>query len=178
MENLDHKISHRLADATKRSALFSRIAIFGATELVWFMTGALFVLLALLVRGPRYVPVPEDAFILMLGGIGGAWLVTFILEKVIRRSRPFQKEGRKALITMPFLTPSFPSAHATIVFAMVAMVAQFDPALVPPFLIGACLVSVSRVAVGVHYLTDIVAGAFVGYFVGGWTYLLTIMLFL
>ncbi len=89
------------------------------------------------------------------------WAITMIFSLSIRRKRPFRAEHHKALIHMPIETPAFPSAHATIAFALATLFIG-DPILFSVAIVIALLVVYGRVAVGVHYVSDIVAGAVVG----------------
>ena len=89
------------------------------------------------------------------------WVVTMIFSLSIRRKRPFRAEHHKPLIHMPIETPSFPSAHATISFAFATMFLG-DVVLFPIAIVMAIAVIYGRVAVGVHYVSDVLAGSVVG----------------
>ena len=86
------------------------------------------------------------------------------LKFIIRRRRPAGDWGRIDRNTDPH---SFPSGHAARAF----MIALLTSAMGPPGLalalwIWAPLVSVARVAMGVHYMSDVVAGCAVGILMG------------
>ena len=57
----------------------------------------------------------------------------------------------------------FPSGHTTLVFAMYAGLACCFPSGRHWFLLLACCVGISRVLVGAHFVSDVVAGAGLGY---------------
>ena len=57
---------------------------------------------------------------------------------------------------------SFPSGHATAVFALAAALAMRWPRFWSLWFSMAALVGVSRVALGVHWPSDVIAGAIVG----------------
>ncbi|PKN05735.1 MAG: phosphatase PAP2 family protein [Deltaproteobacteria bacterium HGW-Deltaproteobacteria-9] len=57
---------------------------------------------------------------------------------------------------------SFPSGHATTVFALATALALFFPRWRLPLVGFAVVVGVSRIVVGAHYLSDVMAGAYVG----------------
>jgi len=176
MENIDHRISHAIADFTKRSKFLSKLAVLGAVEIIWFMAGVLVVVTMIQSGSPQWFYEWDGAVLLLSGGIVVPWAVTMLVEYLVKRSRPFQREGRKALIDMAIVTPSFPSGHATLTFAMCATIAKLQPEMLPAFLLMALFVVVSRVAVGVHFVSDIVVGAIVGWFVGGFAFLLPILI--
>ncbi len=85
------------------------------------------------------------------------------LSQLIRRLRPFVAESEVLrLIPMPMSAFSLPSAHASAAFALAFAILWFRPraAIVP--LLLAFGVAFGRVATGVHYPTDVLAGAVVG----------------
>jgi undecaprenyl-diphosphatase len=58
---------------------------------------------------------------------------------------------------------AFPSGHAARAFLLAALGFAFGPAWLGPVLaVWAVLVALSRVALGVHYVSDVVAGAALG----------------
>jgi undecaprenyl-diphosphatase len=92
-------------------------------------------------------------------------LVSSGIKSVIHRARPFEviAEARKLVDAHD---QSFPSAHAANTFAAgVFLALRFRR--MRPILILPALVAYSRVYVGVHYPSDVVAGAALGALVGG-----------
>ena len=88
---------------------------------------------------------------------------TFILKLVIARQRPVEA------FTYPFSTIinySFPSMHAVVAFSLMAMLNENMPKQKNFWNAFACLVALSRLYFGVHYLSDVVSGALIGYFIG------------
>lgn len=169
MENIDHRISHAIADFTNRSTFLSKLAVLGAVEIIWLMGGMLIVATMATHGGPHW-PTSWGTIVLLSTGMLVPWGITMLVEYLIRRARPFQREGRKALIDMAIVTPSFPSGHATMTFSMCAIIAQMRPEMLPVFLSLALFVIVSRVAAGVHFVTDVLVGAAIGWFVGGFAF--------
>ncbi len=89
---------------------------------------------------------------------GGAFLLNWGLKQVVRRPRP-QLEGLAPLgHTVSGL--SFPSAHATASFTGAALLSEtLAPA---PLYATAVAMAASRPWLGVHYPSDVVAGAALG----------------
>jgi membrane-associated phospholipid phosphatase len=86
--------------------------------------------------------------------------LVMMLKFIIRRRRP---EGEWGAIYRNTDPHSFPSGHAARAFLIAALAGLLGPApLAIALWAWAPLVSLARVAMGVHYLSDILAGALVG----------------
>ncbi len=79
------------------------------------------------------------------------------------RMRPFVEFGWTPL-TAHDTTPSFPSAHATMLFTLAASIWQLNKKWGYWFFACALLVGIARVYSLVHYPTDILCGALIGIF--------------
>ena len=96
-----------------------------------------------------------------------ALIAKFGLVELIRffypRTRPFVFEGLNALISQNPLESSFPSGHATFFMALAVYFLLAGEKRFGWFLfVSAILIGVARVAAGVHWPSDIVAGWLVG----------------
>jgi membrane-associated phospholipid phosphatase len=92
------------------------------------------------------------------GVVAGSYVVNYAVKVSVRRHRP-ELEG------LPALSPvvsrlSFPSAHATTSFAAARVYSGLVPAAVLYAVAGAF--AASRPYLGVHYPSDVVAGAVLG----------------
>jgi undecaprenyl-diphosphatase len=61
---------------------------------------------------------------------------------------------------------SFPSGHSTTAFAVALSMGSFYPACLPLLLLLAANVAISRVVLGMHFLSDVVAGSAIGGLLG------------
>jgi membrane-associated phospholipid phosphatase len=96
--------------------------------------------------------------------IVGLAVVVLAVKRVFRRPRPKGEWGAIYRKTDPH---SFPSGHAARMAMLVVLAAALGPAwLAWLLLIWAPLVALARVAMGVHYLSDVIGGALVGIAVG------------
>ena len=81
-----------------------------------------------------------------------------LLKNALRRQRP---AGLPVFIT-PSDRYSLPSGHTAAAFLMATVLAAGFPAWAPLLFAWAALVGASRLLLGVHYLSDLVAGALLG----------------
>jgi len=106
-----------------------------------------------------------DAFwkkwaVVEFAGISLLVVIVLILKFGIRRKRPEGEWGRIYRFTDPH---SFPSGHAARAFLIATIATGLGPTwLAIALWIWAPLVALARVAMGVHYLSDIVAGMIFG----------------
>lgn len=99
-------------------------------------------------------------FILLLGG-----LLIHILKIIIQRPRPLKMFSDVKILLEPLKENSFPSGHAQAIFTTAIFLFKKIKKFLLLFITIALLSAISRIYVGVHYLSDIVVGAFIGCFV-------------
>jgi undecaprenyl-diphosphatase len=88
--------------------------------------------------------------------------VSAALKEWSRRDRPpLSNPDPVPLVDLP-ATYSFPSGHATVSFACATVLALAVPRLSVPLYTLATLIAFSRIYVGVHYPSDVLAGAVLG----------------
>jgi len=97
---------------------------------------------------------------LLAGGVVGLAIVVIAIKFTIRRSRPAGEWGAIYRNTDPH---SFPSGHAARAFMLMVAAWGLGPLWFGILLtIWAPLVSLARVVTGLHYFSDILAGAVLG----------------
>jgi undecaprenyl-diphosphatase len=97
----------------------------------------------------------------------GAGILTFIkLKHWTGRKRPCAIEPHCWATLLPPDQFSFPSGHAITAFAVAISVGAFYPVLLAGLLFCAVSVAVSRVLLGMHFLSDVTAGAMIGSLLG------------
>ena len=99
-------------------------------------------------------------------------LVFLSLKRVTGRKRPCHLEPHCWAKLLPPDQFSFPSGHTITAFAVAMPVALFYPSLLVGVLFCALSVAASRVLLGMHFLSDVAAGAVLGSSLGYCAYLL------
>lgn len=95
------------------------------------------------------------AFLLELPGF-------LLLKAVIKRDRPFVRIPNTSSVIVPRDKFSMPSGHTAAAFLMAGLVSYFYIEYVLLMYLWAVLIGISRVVLGVHYPSDILAGAMLG----------------
>lgn len=103
------------------------------------------------------------ALVLQMGitAAGGVLLYKLIKNQLVRE-RPYINHGGILCGTAPLDKYSFPSGHTMHATSFAIMLSQFEPRLIPLVAPFALLVAFSRVILGLHYPSDVVAGAIIG----------------
>ncbi len=163
MISFDQTLSRNIYRIAKDSWILRPLAIFCANTLLFVMITAVVFTCASADCETDFLRRIQWNIVILGFPLFVTWLVTFVLQKLIKRARPFEQGRGEPLIKMVWIEPSFPSAHASVAFAT-AMISLSVYAEVFGYwlCLAAIAVAVSRVAVGVHYLTDVCFGALVG----------------
>jgi undecaprenyl-diphosphatase len=84
------------------------------------------------------------------------------LKRFCNRKRPCAIEPHCWATLLPPDQFSFPSGHTITAFAVMASMSAFYPGLLAGLLFGAVSVALSRILLGMHFLSDVLAGAAIG----------------
>jgi undecaprenyl-diphosphatase len=150
----DAHLSDQMRVAEKPGALRTLAVIFAHSGDSWFWGAALITLWFFSNPFWRRWEVVEFAGISLLAPL------VLSIKFTIRRRRPEGEWGNIYRSTDPH---SFPSGHAARSFLIAVIATALGPAWLAILLwIWAPLVALARVAMGVHYVSDVVAGAALG----------------
>jgi len=86
-------------------------------------------------------------------------VVVYFSKIIFGRERPF-------IALVEYLNFAFPSGHAAIIFCILPLFTRIYPKFKYYFYILASLVLYNRLYLGVHYFTDLIFGALIGYSLG------------
>lgn len=152
--DLDARLSSQMRVAEKPGALRAIAVFFAHSGDSWFWAIGLF---AIWISGDSFW---KRWAILEFAGICFLVVMVLAIKFTIRRKRPEGEWGQIYRYTDPH---SFPSGHAARAFLIATIASGLGPLwLAIALWIWAPLVALARVAMGVHYLSDIVAGALFG----------------
>ncbi|MDO9131076.1 MAG: phosphatase PAP2 family protein [Anaerolineales bacterium] len=155
---LDARLSAQLRVAERPGVLRSLAAILAHSGDSWFWWGGL---LLLWWRGDVFW---KPWALTVLVSIIALALIVLPIKFLIRRRRPEGEWGALYRTTDPH---SFPSGHAARAILIAVLATGLGPAWLALLLwIWAPLVSLARVAMGVHYISDVAAGMFLGLIAG------------
>jgi undecaprenyl-diphosphatase len=121
---------------------------------LWYLTG----LSILLLGGGDRLTAIASAGSAALVGVGFFKL----LKKLSGRKRPCEIEPHCWATLLPPDRFSFPSGHTITAFSVAIALGEFYPALLPALLFCALSIAASRILLGMHFLSDVVAAAVLG----------------
>jgi undecaprenyl-diphosphatase len=157
----------------------ARIAVWVATHrvavlndpFVWLGTidrlGAIWVVLAVAVGIACHRGLRGTAGLALLTALTtfAADSMAFAVKDATSRTRPFEAHPQIQPLYVVH-SSSLPAGHAATAFAGAVILSAAAPRFTPYFTVIAVLIGFSRVYVGVHYPTDVLAGAALGCAVG------------
>jgi len=152
----DHSLMHRANNWV--SPRWVRIYVVGATRAgdgwLWYAMG-----LAILLFGG------ETRFEALAAAIVASAISALLfmwLKRFTGRRRPCQIEPHCWATLLPPDHFSFPSGHTMMAFAVAVSLSLFYPTLAIGLLFCALSIAMSRILLGMHFLSDVVVGALIG----------------
>lgn len=119
------------------------------------------------------------AFIIAFGGLNGVraaaaaglaaagGVACFLaLKRAFRRLRPCAHSAHCWADLLPPDQFSFPSGHSITAFSVAVCLGLFYPSLISGLLFCAVSVAISRLILGMHFLSDVVVGSSIGALLG------------
>lgn len=156
IENRDHRVMRRMNrwKAPRWIRYWMLLATRGGDGWIWYSLG--FILLV--VGGPhRFSAVCASGAAAICGVF-----VFKLLKRISRRQRPCHLEPHCWADILPPDQFSFPSGHTMTAFSIALVISYFYPSLQWPMYFLAISIAVSRIVLGMHFLSDVLAGAVLG----------------
>jgi len=159
----DVQFSHFLNNLAGQSFFLDGVVVFFASYLAYILVAIFLIFLFLSQYSLREKL--EIFLVTAAAGIIARGGVTELIRFFYHRPRPFSElPGIHQLLTDPAW--SFPSGHATFFFAVATVVYLYHRKWGMFFFVAAALITIGRVVAGVHYPSDVLAGALIGGAVG------------
>ncbi|HLH42536.1 MAG TPA: phosphatase PAP2 family protein [Bryobacteraceae bacterium] len=156
----DHGLMRRVNRwrAPKWLRLWMMAATRGGDGWLWYAMGSV---VAVFGGRERFIALLAAAIAVALG------IAIFLnLKRICGRRRPCVLEPHCWATLLPPDQFSFPSGHTITAFAVAVSLGGFYPAALAGLLFCAASVAASRILLGMHFLTDVIAGAMIGSVLG------------
>lgn len=160
IERRDHRLMRRMN--RWRAPRWIRIWMIVATRLgdgwIWYSTA----ILLLLFGGPQRFAAVASAALASVVGIA----VFKALKRLSQRPRPCQIEPHCWSKVLPPDKFSFPSGHTMTASSIALVLTYFYPGLEVALIFLALSIALSRIVLGMHFLSDVLAGIILGVALG------------
>lgn len=160
IERRDHRLMRRMN--RWRAPRWIRIWMIVATRLgdgwIWYSTA----ILLLLFGGPQRFAAVASAALASIVGIA----VFKALKRLSQRPRPCQIEPHCWSKVLPPDKFSFPSGHTMTASSVALVLTYFYPGLEFALIFLALSIALSRIVLGMHFLSDVLAGIILGVALG------------
>lgn len=156
----DHRLMRRLHrwSAPRWVRLWMIASTRGGDGWLWYLLGATL----LLAGGPQGALAVRQSTVAALSGVA----LFLWLKKSTARRRPCALERHCWANLLPPDQFSFPSGHTITAFAVATPVVAHFPQLALPVWFCALSIALSRLVLGMHFFSDVAAGATLGYLLG------------
>lgn len=158
---LDVKVFYWINDWAGKWQVLDYLAIFFANYLGYVLLISLAVFLIIDLK--KYWKMAFESIIVAL-------FVRFVIIEIIKaikfRPRPFTQDEVNLIMPYDSSETSFPSGHASFFFALSTIIYCYNKKVGILFYAASFLISISRVFAGVHWPSDILAGALLGIVAG------------
>jgi undecaprenyl-diphosphatase len=170
IEARDHRVMRRVN--RWRAPRWLRVWMIWSTRLgdgwIWYSTGIILLLFG------------GDTRFAAFAACASAEAITVVMFRAMKnaskRKRPCQLEAHCWANVLPPDQFSFPSGHAMSAFAIAIPLCIYHPELQAPLLVLSASIAVSRVILGMHFVSDVVVGSLLGTGLGYGSYLLSLRL--
>jgi undecaprenyl-diphosphatase len=104
--------------------------------------------------------------------LSASHLPVHLAKEMLPRKRPYLMSEKVMVLANPLQDHSFPSGHTTAIFSIVIPYSIFMPQLSLILIPLALCVGISRIYLGLHYPSDVLAGGILGSMIGAGSFYL------
>ncbi len=160
MNPFDHSLFFWVNGAAGRNSLLDFIGVLFGQYGIYFFAALMLVLWFVL---PRRAADERRHLVYGTAAAVVGLLINYVISRLVYRPRPFVLYPHQVhLLVQHAPDSSFPSDHATAVFAVATALVGSSKWLSRTFWIVAILIAIARVFIGVHWPTDVLAGLVIG----------------
>ncbi|MGB7022875.1 MAG: phosphatase PAP2 family protein [Candidatus Acidiferrales bacterium] len=160
IQSSDYRLMRRVNrwPAPRWFRLFMILATRMGDGWLWYLAGAVLLLFGGTMRFAAF----GSAGLAVLAGT----TLFVLLKRVSHRKRPCEIEPHCWASILPPDQFSFPSGHSITAFALALVLGSFYPEFQVPLLVVAANIALSRIILGMHFLSDVLAGSAIGILIG------------
>jgi len=155
---MNETIFYLINSIAGHSQFFDQLIIFLSDHFGYFLVFGLF--LSLFIYNDKKQAVRNILIVFMSAFF--AYVVAYIFKHLLPHPRPFEVLSDVYVLYTHGGGDSFPSGHATFFMALATSLFFFHRRLAFVYVLGALIIGSMRIAVGVHWPFDIVAGWILG----------------
>lgn len=157
--NLDFSLFKIIHSLSGQSICLDSLSIFFAKYLIWFLLAGIFLFL-IFTKDKRK---KKEIIIFSALSLALFYLLDFLMGKIYFRPRPFIFFNFQPLVEVLPQDSSFPSAHTALAFIIAFSVYLIDKRLGIIYFFLALIIGLARIFTGVHWPSDILGGAVLGF---------------
>lgn len=165
---MNESIFHAINNLAGQNPFLDQFFIFISNAFGYVLIGGLLFFLAFHEDKKQGV---RDVVVVLSAAVG-AYLVAKIIKTLFPHLRPFEALSDAHVLYTHEGGDSFPSGHATFYMALASSLFFYHRKIAFAYFVGALIIGFGRVAVGVHWPLDVLAGFFIGGFVGAGVYMM------
>ena len=178
MASLNEKVFYIFNNLAGQYKWLDALIYFSAEYIGWLMLGGLLVYLfmhrhesvapkqkwEIFLENKFHLKAPVRNILVILFSAFLAWLISYVIKDIVSSPRPFLvfAESDMNLLFEHGGYNSFPSGHTAFFSALAVSLTFFHKKLGALYLVGALLIGLARIAGGVHFPIDILAGYALG----------------